>query len=219
MPASATGELGPARLDPGGILRLKNPVGGFKFKQQPTDYARGNTSACGGTGRTATVHQLRGSQPTFRPFLFALWCAAEFICHHCPVRTHLCRGIHLPPSCGSSPKSGNGARHLANLRLGFIGWRDHCGFFLTRSSFLGGRHPPFSRDSHFRVFGDNDCEDHPELLGEKTARSKTARMLLIMESTSDVHCLAVLIARLVVLYSHSEPVNRDKSIEPVKLGV
>ncbi len=37
-----------------------------------------------------------------------------------------------------------------------------------------------------------------------TALSKTARMLLMVEATSGVLCLAVLIARLVALYSHSE---------------
>jgi hypothetical protein len=43
-----------------------------------------------------------------------------------------------------------------------------------------------------------------------TALSKPARMLLMVESTTGVLCLTVLIARLVALYSHSERDNRDK---------
>jgi voltage-gated potassium channel len=43
-----------------------------------------------------------------------------------------------------------------------------------------------------------------------TALSKAARMLIMVESTTGVLCLTVLIARLVALYSHLERSDREK---------
>jgi hypothetical protein len=57
--------------------------------------------------------------------------------------------------------------------------------------------------------------DHGDLIENIfTALSKPARMLLMVESTTGVLCLTVLIARLVALYSHSEQIKPNHPTAP-----